>query len=173
MSWSIIGTHLYKEEECLAPERELRLEWKGVQPLRICEVVRRALLEVLEIAPHWVWEREFSWDTTADPRTFFSRLYGRKAFDAVTYLLVEVVLDGKQPANLALPGSLVVCMSGKLVSDYRLDEWWKKPPFLSLFKACVKLKHAWFYDRVRGCFMQQSLELLRRIWECVRAELKV
>jgi hypothetical protein len=164
-----VGARMYVEEHCLVPEREIKIEYRGVYPLKICKIARGMLLRVLETPSHWVWEREFKWDTTSDPRPFYARYYGRKYIDGKTYLAADIIAEGKQPADVKKPGNVAILISGLLITEYRLDQWWKKPPFTYIYRSFVSLYHRLVYDEMRSHYMRVADELLGRIAHEIRA----
>jgi hypothetical protein len=161
------------EEECLVPERQIRLEYAGVNPLRVYRVAKDLAIRLLEVLPFDVWERDFRWGAEAEPHPFFVRLYIRKRIDDKSYLFIETIFEGVQPSDITKPGKVSILISGRLVTEYWLDRWWKRPPFFPFYKAVILAYHAMFYDEVRARYMRTCNEWLTSLWREFRVTLGI
>jgi hypothetical protein len=158
------------EEECLLPERKITLRYKGLRPIQAYHATMEMVLRIFEAEPEDVWERDFRWDTTIDPRDFFVRIYVKKPIDAKTHLLAEIIFHGLQPSDVAKPGEVTITIAGRLVTEYKLDKFWKRS---HLFKAAIWLYHRWIYDDVRKDYMRLCNEWLMELWRQYRLSLGI
>ena len=102
------------EDDCLAPDRELRVEYKGPNPFKIYGAIGGLLRAIFDVRGKDVWEREFRWDNTSEPREFFFRFIVRKTYDMWTRVYPEIIVQGKQPSDPNKEGEVLIKISGKL-----------------------------------------------------------
>ena len=102
------------EDDCLTPDRELRVEYRGPNPFKIYGTIGGLLRAIFDVRGKDVWEREFRWDNTSDPREFFFRFIVRKTYDMWTRVFPEIIVQGKQPSDPNKEGDVLIRITSKL-----------------------------------------------------------
>ena len=106
------------QDDCLAPEGYMTLKYNGPIPFKAYYVTITFMRKIWEVEAKDYWEREFRWDNTSDPRSFFVKAYVHKGIDRFTSVTIEVILEGKQPADSNKPGSLLIKIGGVLTTKF-------------------------------------------------------
>jgi hypothetical protein len=127
------------EDDCLAPARTIRINFTGPNPFRVYPPIRRMLGTLLEIRGKNIWERDFRWDFSSDPRDFFVRIVAQKSCDAWTKAYIELIFQGKQPTDPTKDGDLVIQITPKLITAMPEDTVWQRTPIYKFLR--------WFYLR--------------------------
>lgn len=156
------------QDDCLAPEGYITLKYNGVAPFKAYPVVANFMRTIWEVEAKDYWEREFRWDNTSDPRGFFVKAYVNKGIDQFTSVTIEVVIEGKQPADINKPGSVVIKMGGVLTSKFGggtiLQD--AKNPF---YKSLVWMYDHFFYRKQRRTYLdiwcKRRLDILKRRYQ--------
>lgn len=156
------------EDDCFAPERLLRIDFKGPNPFKIALAIRGLLEEVFEVEAVDLWERDFRWDSTGDPRGFYMRIYVSKGFDAFTSIFVGVTIQGAQPSDVTKDGEVTVRMEARISTNYNLSTFIQKLP---VYKAIRWLYHYIFYSKVRRGYLALCNELSEKLLREARAVL--
>jgi hypothetical protein len=148
------------EDECLAPERRLRVDYTGPNPFKVCQVIRDMLIKIFHAGAPDLWERDFRWDTTADPRAFYMRTYCNKAVDQHTTMFIEITIQGEQPVDERKSGKVTIFVGGRLRTEYNLDTAFKNSP---IYKAWRWLYNMYFYSEVRRRYLTMCGELISKL----------
>lgn len=148
------------EDECLAPERRLRIDYTGPNPFKVCTALRGILVDVFQAGATDLWERDFRWDNTADPRRFYMRMYVNKAVDQHTTMFIEITIQGEQPEDEAKTGKATILVGGRLRTEYKLDTAFKNSP---VYKAWRWLYNMYFYGDVRRRYLAMCGELINKL----------
>lgn len=156
------------EDDCLAPERSLKIEYNGPNPFKIYSGLKTRLRKVFEIGSVNIWERDFRWDTTSDPHGFYIRVYVNKGFDQHTKALIEITMQGKQPSDERKNGKITIYLGGRLITEYKLKTIFQRSP---LYKGLRWLYHKIFYNKIRRSYLIICRERIERLWKELREEL--
>ena len=148
------------EDECLAPEARLRIDYTGPNPFRIYQAARGIMMRVLEVQAKDYWERDFRWDISSDPRPFFVRIYVNKGIDSRTSALIEVIMQGVQPSDPKKEGKLTIQIGGRLKTQYTLETVIQKLP---IYRALIWLYHRIFYNRVRRNYLGMCTKWIEKL----------
>ncbi|MBI2542646.1 MAG: hypothetical protein HYW24_00450 [Candidatus Aenigmarchaeota archaeon] len=105
------------EDDCLAPDRQLRIDFKGPNPFKVYGSVGTFLRNIFDVRGKDVWEREFRWDITSEPREFFSRFIVKKSYDYWSVVYAEVIMQGKQPSDPNKDGEMTVLLRSILRTE--------------------------------------------------------
>lgn len=170
------------EDDCFAPRRQLRVEYVGPNPFRVVSGMKGMLRKIMEVETKDVWERDFRWDVTDDPRMFYTRYNVDKSRDANTSIFIEVTMQGLQPVDPNKDGRLIILIGGKVRTRFDLDSPLKRLP---LYSGSTKLGgfaevggwlwlyHRLFYNDFRRQQIEWCQEKLEIIWREMRAILKI
>ncbi len=170
------------EDDCLAPENKLRVDYVGPNPFRVANSMKGLLRKVMEVETKDVWERDFRWDVTSDPRGFYNRWYVLKSRDAYTKVFLEVTLQGFQPADPNKDGKMVVLIGGRVKTEFKLDTAFKRSPIYSGRTKLGGLAEIggllWFWNRifygdVRRFQIRWCTGKVQQLWMEIRALLKI
>src|SRR3972149_11282947 len=106
--------NLIIQDDCFAPYGKMELKYKGPNPFDVYRKTTPIVMEIFEREEKDVWERDFRWDTTDDPRSFFVRMIANKGFDLHSTIRVELVFQGKQPSDPTKEGQMTIGFYGRL-----------------------------------------------------------
>jgi len=149
------------EDDCLAPEEELVIKYSGPNPFRTYHIIKDLLKKVLKIEAKDLWERDFKWDITSDPHGFFTRYYVNWGIDVRSHVLVEVVMEGKQPSDPTKNGEVRISVSGTLKTEYPQNNAFQRS---ALYKLLVWIYHWIYYNNVRRSYTEICNRRLETIW---------
>jgi len=158
------------EDDCLAPRGQIKIEYVGTNPFKIYQKVRDILSRVWGITSVDLWERDFKWDTTADPRQFYVRIYVNKGIDSRSRFFVEVVIQGIQPSDIAKEGKVTILLSAKLKTEYERKSAFQKLP---IYKGFLKIYNKLFYRDVRRGYLKICQSLVDKTWREFRTNLNI
>ncbi|MBI2546834.1 MAG: hypothetical protein HYW23_00095 [Candidatus Aenigmarchaeota archaeon] len=127
------------EDDCLTPERIIRIDFKGVNPFRVYYRMSEFLKFIFDVRGKDVYEKEFRWDFTSDPRDFLSRFIVKKKYDEWTNAWIEAKLQGKQPADSNKDGEVTILLTGKLQT--------KSPERTVMQRSTLYKSLRWLYFR--------------------------
>jgi hypothetical protein len=158
------------EDDCLAPERRLRIDYIGPNPFKACQIIGKTLKKIFELGATDLWERDFRWDITSDPRTFYMRVYANKDIDQYTKMFIEVTIQGEQPVDEKKNGKMTIFIGGRLRTEYELNTAFKRSP---LYKGLRWLYHMYFYSDVRRKYLVLCNELINKVVNQLKEEFKL
>ena len=99
-----------------------------------------------------VWEREFRWDNTSEPREFFFRFIVRKTYDMWTRVYPEIIVQGKQPSDPNKEGEVLIKISGKLQTRSPLNTVFQRN---TLYQSLRWLYFRTLYNDVRRNLLEE------------------
>lgn len=158
------------EDDCLVPERYIRLEYKGPNPFAAFRATLGLLIKHLEIDPSDYWERDFRWDITGDPRGFYIRIIVQKGMDSRTKIFFEIIMQGKQPTDPKKNGEVMILIGAKLVTEFKQDTPFQQSAF---YKSLLWLYNYFFYSNVRRRYLELCKELCEKLRQAYRELLKI
>ncbi len=158
------------EDECLAPEPYIVIEYKGPNPFKVVKQAEPILRTTLELGAPDYWPRDFKWDVTSDPRSFFTRIYCDKGIDARSTIRFEVIMKGKQPADPNKEGTLTIKIGGRLITEFPQDTPFQKS---ALYRGLITMYRILWYDRVRRGYLRMCEELINKVANVFRQLLKI
>jgi hypothetical protein len=140
------------EDDCLVPERVLRIDFKGPNPFKLYGAVPQFLRSIFDVRGKDVYEKEFRWDNTGDPRDFFSRFVVRKGYDMWSVVWAEVTMQGKQPSDPNKDGEVFILLTGKLLTRSPENTPWART---GVYKSIRWLSFRTLYNDVRKNMMEE------------------
>jgi len=142
------------EDDCLAPNMQVVIRFEGPNPYAIYPKIKSLMKDIWEVESIAYWEREFRWDASSDPREFVIRCYIDKGLDRFTRVLIEVFIQGWQPADPTKTGKVEIRIGGVLRTTFGgntvLDDA-KNPLFKMFFWAYNK----YFYSNQRRYYIRE------------------
>ncbi len=170
------------EDDCLASRPRYRVEYAGKNPFIVVEVIKEVLKDVIEVETKDVFERDFRWDITSDPRAFYTRWVVVTSKDANTRLIYEVTMQGFQPADPTKDGRVVILIGGRTITEWELDSPFKKSAFYSGVRkmgglvevgGLLWVYHKLFYSNVRRGYIMKCAEKCEDLWIKLRSILQI
>ncbi len=140
------------EDDCLAPERVIRVDFKGVNPFKVYQAMPQALRVIYDVRGKDIFEKEFRWDYSEDPRSFFFRFIVRKKYDMWSNVWTEVAAQGKQPSDMNKEGEVYVLVTSKLLTKSPEDNPWTKS---ALYKSLRWVYYRTLYNDVRRNLLEE------------------
>ena len=154
------------EDDCLTPDRRLRIDYRGPDPFRFYSQIVMLLRDILEIRTMHVWQREFRWDFSADPVKFFYRVISQKKYDAWTNAYIELTFQGTQPNDSSKDGDLVIFITPKLRTEMPQDTVWQRS---QIYKGLRWFYFRTFYSNARRILLGKCIHATERINEKLRS----
>jgi hypothetical protein len=158
------------EDDCLAPGRYLRIVYNGPNPFSVYQSTLGILRKVMEIDPSDYQERDFRWDISEDPRSFYIRIIVEKKMDSKSVIYLEIIMQGNQPADPSKNGNLTILIGSKLKTEYKLDTPFQQSYF---YRALLRIYNFFFYFSVRRGYLKLCNEWLTRLFKEYRSFLKL
>ncbi len=158
------------EDDCIAKSAKLTLNYKGLNPLSIYQKVRGIIKQVTRVKEERIWERDYRYDTIGDLRGFYIRLYVYFKRDARTFILFELIFQGKQPVDPNKSGNLTMSISARLITEYRLDSTFQQS---ILYRSLLRMYYYLFYSEVRRRNLEDCNKYIDEILEKIRSELNL
>jgi len=153
------------EDDCLAPTAKMTIKYTGPNPMKLFKNVRPMLERIFDVSAKDIWERDYRWDTTEEPRSFFIRLYVDKGLDQRSGLLIEIIFQGKQPSDPLKEGSMTVTINGRLKTEFEIR--------LPMYKTIWWFYSYFFYGKVRRGYLKLCNDWLERLWREFRTFLNM
>ena len=153
-------------DEIPAPREYIEIQYKGPNPMKVYKSMDFLLRKLWEIKGTQLYEPDFRWDTTTDPRPFFIHMFAEKGVEKTTTYRVDIKLQGSQPTDPNKSGVLRIEIHGFLKTDF--TDFLKNP----INKAIWPL---FYYPYMRGYYnarRRRYLEWHRRRIERLAQELR-
>lgn len=138
------------EDDILAPKGVILIEYRGPNPFAIYPKLRDFLMTIFEAKGLHIYEDDFRWDITGDPRSFFIKTRLEKGLDKFTKGTVSLQLQGKQPIDPRKSGSVEMRVGGKITTEYPIKTVFQK----IVIKPFVWLYHNLIYDNIRRRYIK-------------------
>lgn len=106
------------QDEVFAPRETSVLEYHGPNPMGIYRELDTLARRLLEAKGTNVFEVDFRWDSTEDPRTFFINYFVEKSFDKLTKFRVDFKFYGTQPSDPSREGTLRLEVRAVITTRY-------------------------------------------------------
>ncbi len=158
------------EDDCIAKSSKLTLNYSGPNPFSVYRRIRSIIMLATLVKKEHIWERDFRWGKIGDPRDFYIRLYISKKMDARTFILFELIFQGKQPSDPSKNGMLSMSISARLTTDYKMESTFQQSV---MYRSLLRMYHFAFYNDVRRKFLNRCGEYIDKIMISIRAELKL
>lgn len=158
------------EDDCLAPEARLRIDYTGPNPFKAYQIARKLLMKVLNVGATRLWERDFRWDITSDPRSFFCRIYVDKGIDARSRAFIEVTIQGLQPSDPTKDGKVTIYIGGRLITLWTLESAFQRLP---IYRGIIWVYHKLFYNDVRRGYLKKCVGWIEDVWRVFRDTLSI
>ena len=150
------------EDDCLTPDRTLRIDFKGQNPFRFYSQIVLMLRDILEVRTFHVWQRDFRWDFSGEPRKFFYKVIVQKPYDAWTRGWFELVFQGTQPSDPKKEGELVILITPKLRTEMPHDTVWQRS---QIYKTLRWFYFRTFYSNARRILLEKCIHATKKIVE--------
>ena len=161
------------EDDLIQPRKIEIFEYKGPNPFRVVGMLPRLLQVIFYGKGLYMYEDDFRWDITADPRPFFVKLRFQKVIDRFTEGIVRLKIWGKQPSDPNSPnGQLLIEFDGLIRTKFEIG----KGPFDVLRKLPEPLLYPFlylyflaFYTRVRRQYIKSWASGMEKLQKEVRS----
>lgn len=154
-------------DNVLAPREEIVLNYSGPNPFLAYGVLRRAFDIRLKIRAKDIFEDDFRWDITVDPRDFYVKIRIRKSYDNFSKGWIYIELRGSQPTDPKKVGKLTVKFMGFLETIWKIDGWKK------IFLPFLYIYHVTFYNKQRRRYLNELKRFVSILEEEIRRNLKI
>lgn len=157
------------QDDVLAPRESIIIDYSGPNPLSAYYALDQLLRLIFEFKGSHLFEPDFRWDITEDPRPFFIRFYAERGFDKFTRVRIDFKLLGKQPTDPTKSGSLRIEIKGFVRTEYKLATIFHKIfilPFIYLY-------HIAYYNRIRRGYIEWLRRRIERLENELRELLKI
>jgi len=148
------------EDDCLVPLGKIKIEYRGKNPFGMVQKTKAIMQRIFEIETKDYWEKDFRWDITSDPRTFYIRIYVNKGIDLRSKILAEVIFQGSQPSDPNKEGAMTILIGGKLLTEFELKT---KLQQMAFYRGFLKIYNFMFYNKVRRGYLVICNEWLKKV----------
>lgn len=156
-------------DDVLAPKDVKIINYSGPNPLVVYYALDKLFRLTFKVKGTHLFEPDFRWDTTADPRPFYIRFYTEKGFDKFSRFRIEIWMQGRQPTDPTKNGDIRVEIRGWLETRYPISTLLHKIFLLPFFY----FYHIVFYNRIRRQYLQFLREGVERVEVEIRNLLKI
>jgi len=150
------------EDDCLAPAGYVEVKYTGPNPFKAYLITNDQLKRILGIRKKDIWEREFRWDLSSDPRGFYARIYAKKKFDGKTAAFAEIEFFGHQPTDPRKVGSVTIRIGGRLRTKFGGSTIFTHPKN-PLYQLWVRFYFSLFYAKVRRNHLTRCKNYLMKL----------
>jgi len=147
------------EDDCLVPQGKIKIQYRGKNPFGIVQKAGGILRRIFEIEAKDFWERDFRWDISGEPKSFFVRNYVNKAIDLRSTILMEITFQGIQPSDPNKEGALIINMGATLTTQFELKGKIQLMPF---YRGLLRLYNFAFYNKVRRKYLVMCNDWVER-----------
>lgn len=148
------------EDDCLVPDRKIKLEFKGKNPFSVCKAARDIFKKVFGVGGSKIFERDFRWDMSSDPRYFFVRYIVKKGIDMRSHTINEIIFEGLQPSDPEKEGKVTITITAKLITEFERKTAFQKLP---LYKGIIWLYNFMFYDKARRDYLKMCVDWVNKL----------
>jgi len=155
----------------LAPEDKIKIEYTGANPFRIYLMLPKWLQTFFHGRGKNIFENDFKWDVTGDPREFYFQLmYGDDKFDRFTKFEIKIRAFGMQPSDPNDPnGRIYIEIKGEMTTTFNFNNRFQK----AIGMPFVWAYHRLIYQNTRRRYMQILREGIHKLNDAIRTELGV
>jgi hypothetical protein len=158
------------EDDVLAPRGYLQIDYKGPNPFVIYGKMKRLLMVIFRTGGKDYFEKDFRWDTSGEPISFFVKMNIERKVDKYTKGACYVVLQGKHPRDpKATNGWVKIVIRCVLTTKYPTETLFQKAvvfPFVYLY-------HRLMYNDIRRSYLRIHRERVQQLENEVRAVLNL
>jgi hypothetical protein len=129
-------------DDVLAPKGALVYEYYGKDPFSLYFGIGSVLQSIFHLRGKDIFEDQFRWDITADPRPFFFIVRANKGMDRFTEGNVQIKVFGAQPTDPSKDGKLMV-----EISSWIETQFFGSGPLTGLQRLFVQ-PFVWIYNHV-------------------------
>jgi len=155
------------EDDCLAPHEKIEFNYSGPNPFGVVKALTSDdfLRRTFEVDSSDIYERDFRWDITSDPRSFYIRLFLVKGLDSKSRIYYELIFQGAQPSDPKKKGKVSIRLRAKLRTEYPLVTAFQKTP---IYKALLWIFNKLFYFKVRRNYLRICNDALKEFQREIR-----
>ena len=155
------------QDEVLAPKGAEIIEYYGPDPFRIYSKIGGLLQDIFQARGLHIFEDEFRWNTTTDPRPFFFIIRLEKGIDKFTDGIVKLKVFGAQPSDPTKNGRLLIEIAGVIKTTYPVKTWWHR----LIIEPFIWIYHHAIYNKVRREYIRIYKQGIERLQAELRAML--
>lgn len=156
-------------DEIPAPREFIQLEYRGPNPIGVYHKLDQLLRQIWEVKGTNMFEPDFRWDITTDPRPFFIQLFVQKGMDQFTTFRVDVKMQGSQPTDPAKDGVLRLEIHGFIETKFNTDNPLNKVLFPIFFWPFMVT----YYAPRRRRYLEWHRRRIDRLTDEIRGILKI
>ena len=160
---------LVYEDDVLAPKDKIAIEYYGPNPFAVYPGLKGLIQVIFHARGQHIFETQFRWDITADPRPFFISMHLNLSLDRFTRLIVPMKIFGTQPSDPTKNGKLLVEIQGRITTTYPISTIWQRifvEPFVWVY-------HHSIYNDVRRRYIQIGKEGIEKLGMEIRSTLNI
>jgi hypothetical protein len=106
------------EDDCIVPDGTLVIRYKGPNPFRAVQATAKLMRRIWEVEAVAYWERDFRYNPDEDPRGFLLKSYVNKSLDGFSKVIIETIIQGKQPSDPKKEGWCEIKIGGVLKTSF-------------------------------------------------------
>lgn len=147
-------------DEVLAPKANIVIEYFGENPFRIYPRISTLMQNIFKARGESVYEDDFRWDITGDPRQFFFLFRCERGIDGRTRYVIILKAFGRQPADPKdKNGKMLVEIKGYVVTRYPIKKRYQR----AIFWPFIYFYHWAFYNKIRRRYIEFTKERIEEL----------
>lgn len=158
-------------DEIPAPREFIQIEYRGPNPLKVYHALNQLLRTLWEIKGTQMFEPDFRWDITTDPRPFFIQVFAERKMpqDKYTDWRVDIKMQGSQPTDPTKDGVLRIEIHGWIETKFPTDNPFNK----ILFPIFFWPYHVAFYAKQRRRYLEWHRRRIDKLVDEIRTMLNI
>lgn len=161
----------YIRDEIPAPREYFEIQYRGPDPMKVYRALDILFRKIWEVKGTQIFEPDFRWDTTADPRPFFIHTLVRKGVEKSTTYLVDVKLQGSQPTDPSKDGVLRIEIHGYI--ETKFDSFTDNPLGKAIYPLFFIPYMKGYYAQRRRKYLEWHRKRMERLVQEIRAMLNM
>lgn len=156
-------------DEIPAPREFIQIEYRGPNPLKVYHALNQLLRTLWEIKGTQLYEPDFRWDITTDPRPFFIQVFAERKMDKFTEWRVDIKMQGSQPTDPTKDGVLRIEIHGWITTEFKTDS----PLNKILFPIFYWPYHVAYYAPRRRKYIEWHRRRIDKLADEIRTILEI
>jgi hypothetical protein len=151
-------------DDCMTPDRYLRLKYTGPDPWGVAEFLNANLKEFFHVSSSKISNYRINWDVTGDPVSFYARWWARKQVSRMSMMKFIFKLVGEK-GKVKNEGSFSLSYHARVITE--VSGWGGLlKPFWSLYSYL-------FYNRLRRKYIEQCRNYMLTFMNTVKKHYNV
>ncbi len=138
-------------DRCLAPERDVIMNYSGPDPWGVAKKISGSIREYFHVSASGTSQTIVNWDISGDPIKFYSTWWVRKKFSRFSVMKVDILVQGTK-SKTTNRGDFRLLLRGDLETKFEGN---------NIFLKTVWVLYSYlFYNRTRRAFIESCRDAI-------------